>query len=1767
MANYSDKDLHWITVHPNGKEEKPGVKIAINGAGKVVKGPKGLKDDINAEGGLPGAKSLPLDELKKQKGNGGAGAAGGGGEGKAAGTGENAFSVLTDALGGLLDDGNGGGEVGVTSPKDAASSLLDDEAGTASGGEKPSGAKLCESAKKWLSECPIVDQYLKDAGSQEALEKALSSLSEDDFETDNGYTVILTQKLGKLFDAIEAAKKGKGSAAGGVGESKTPFTDKQIDNFASKYYGAFGLSGSEEDKQLLKGVITEHPELFAVSKINPDILTYTSPNAAGEAVGLVLDKQAAIAQAKKEAEQASGEPPLCPKAKKWLASGTAMEEVWTAKFGSEEAFKEALSKLDDEDFLASLFDITLTPDGVKKLDAMAKGGKQAEAGENAAPPLCEHAKQLLAEKGADYKMYTKEILKKFGVSESEAEAKLTGYLAEIGDDHTYALHASAVGGWKLVLSEKGEKAIEALIDKDAASAGGSSSGGAELCDKAKEWMEEDSGEKKLLLKNIKDEFAAHGVNLTDEEAEAKLKEYAASLTDEDFGGGPGTIKHLYLAFAGHHKMVNAIKQDVGKAGGGGNGAEPVLNPLAEAWLGTSGTAFYVNELTKAGLTEEEAKEKLKEIAATLNADDFDSKGYLSATGENKVIMAANKLAQENADKAKYADPALLPAAEKWINHPASTLYRNQLKEAGLSEEEAKEKLKEIYCSLTADEIYPKMQTPNADGFSKIIEAVKRAAAEAKAKGAGAWGAGDPSLTPADQSAAASGQTLSENWVKSEQAKEHYIPEITDQLGLEGDAAEAKLAELAAQLGGEDFNGDGSITWSGGKKIMDAIEKEKAEKAASAEKMKELVKKNKLCKKAAEWLMGDAASDGGSVLGKEYFVAVAKDQFGVGDAEAEEMVAQALSKLNGKNFTPQGGLTTLGYKKMKIALAAMHPQGGAEGGAQAAAQTNLSPFDKQFLAAKGETYKKYVKVIQDKFGVSESEAEAKLAGYLAEIGVVGYAPQWHNNGGWKQELNDIGQKEIEAAIEKDKAAGGAESAAPVAPAAQAAKPLPPPKPAKPVSPELTAGNVPFPKDEKALSGLTMVKPLGGASGAHATLYKDASGNMFVMKKYAATDKAGQARLKEECDADAFYLSGGANVPHFRLYGDEKSGYTKLSQYIPGTKTLGETWKTADAATKEKIRQNLRKDFALDVMAGAWDVLGTGRDNILVDGEGNVWRCDNGGAFNRRAQGGEKDEAAWGSGHIDDLWTMRGMSASLDGKKIPDGTGKAEFFGDITTHQLLSDIVTRDWDKMTAHLPEATRQVMAKRIANAKEYHAVCDNVVVDGMYGDGQHSEDITLNYHCLNKFGARAGCVNKNVGPHNWGWCRGDGNGHPAPKLEDFTKAPEPTLEQFLPSANKKDAEQKLLAAGKTINHHLFDEKDGSVNKASVEAALALKPSLETVANEGGKDAAKAKEMLAFLDEVQKVKDGGYKMLDHKFGFAPSGEVDLNSAAAKAEAQAKFAEAHKAWQETTKNAQAKYAAAKKKWEKENGGGAFKWKNLTDCFEDFCKQNGIESSRFWTMAHGQAGSSQGKGSSRMKVLELLSMGGDLDHPYTSVKGISDHTVEFKNAADEYKTHPDWLARDMKAYTAMKSLTQMILHNSSFVGNFPDRKCVRLCRTENYDAVIDKYDIEKGVPTVYNTGTHESFGIFDTYCYKGHEAVICDVPYSRISSLYFLLDPEGHDMYNGENENEAGVNATGLARVYCKYVSGGEKITTLWGLYEEAMKKPIVYAKNKNKATSL
>ena len=1246
------------------------------------------------------------------------------------------------------------------------------------------------------------------------------------------------------------------------------------------------------------------------------------------------------------------------------------------------------------------------------------------------------------------------------------------------------------------------------------------------------------------------------------------------------------------------------------------GDEPI--PLAKTWLESQNTAAYKSWLLAQGFSQEEAGTILEEIAATLNEDDFiNGNPLLAAPGTDKVWNAMMEAAKA---KMQGGVPQVIPQAKEWLeNDSDAKCYLQKLQDkGGFSKEEAKKKLEEIASVLKEDDFYGASPFLSIYGFvldKKIIPAVEKAIAE---KSAEANGGGEAELCDSLKEWMALYPSIVKLYESKFASKEDFhkaLASLTDDDFMPFGGKMAIKTESLKKLnpdGGGLFSGEqvenflNSLTSPFGAAVSDEYKQAMKEVVAEHPELfaeskddpaKMVYASADAASKAMQLAMDKQGGDGiipqakawkGSISGMICLGELQKK--GLSLKEAEQKLKEIAATLEAGDFSGRdltfGGKVKVG-NAIEEATKGDKQKPADNGGLCASAQKwmddpHASP--KSYLLG----------LVKAKFAISDDDAKKMMSKMLESFTDADFDADGSLT---TDGLNKLDKKiknttldKVGDYLKKDQPEGEAEAQAPVAPqAAKPAAPLPPPTPAKPVSEELTSGGYPFPKDEKGLSGLTMVKELGGGSGAHATLYKDADGNMFVMKRFPKSDKTGQRRIREECDADAFYLSGGANVPHFRLYGDEKSGYTKLSQYIPGTKTLGQAWGSADDALKEKITQNLRKDFALDVMAGAWDVLGEGRDNILVDGDGNVWRCDNGCAFNRRAKGGEKDEVSWGSGHIDDLWTMRGMSPSLDGAKVSDPTGKADFFGGITTHQLLSDIASRDWEKMTAHLPEATRQVMAKRIANAKEYHSVCDNVVNAGMYGDGKHAEDITLNYHCLNKFGAKAGCTNKDIGPGNWGWCRGNGTGNPAPKLDDyllvpkpkltdFTNAPEPKPEDFLPanSADKGEAAKKLLAAGKSINHHLYDNKDGHVNATTVADALALKPSLEAVANDGGADAAKAKEMLAFLGEVEKVKAGGYKPLSEKFSFAPSGDVDLNTQAAKDAAQKKYEAAHKDWEDKTANAQAEFAKATKgwkklekdakaklaeetkKWQAANGGQAFKWKNLTDCFEDFCKQNGIESKRFWNMAGEQGGQSYKMGSCRMKVMEILSMGGNLDHPTSSVNGISDHMPNVHLAAQEYKSHPDWLERDMKSYVAMKSLTHMLLQNSSFTGNFQDKKCVRMCRTEDENDVILNYGIKKGAPTVFPCGAHESFGVFKTYCYHGHGAVLCDVPYSRISSLYFLKNPQGGDMYAGDSENEAGVNAVGLPRVYVRYTPGAEPIKDMWDGYEKAMKKKVVAA---------
>lgn len=217
-----------------------------------------------------------------------------------------------------------------------------------------------------------------------------------------------------------------------------------------------------------------------------------------------------------------------------------------------------------------------------------------------------------------------------------------------------------------------------------------------------------------------------------------------------------------------------------------------------------------------------------------------------------------------------------------------------------------------------------------------------------------------------------------------------------------------------------------------------------------------------------------------------------------------------------------------------------------------------------------------------------------------------------------------------------------------PAPKTPKPAPKPKP-KPEPPAPPAPIDTFPTDIETLQD---VRSLGGSTGAMLVV-DPATGQKYVMKTGKSPD-----HIRSEAAADAAYKAMGVDVPDFKLYETTK-GPVKLAKYIDGESI--ESIMNSDPARFKTITKQIQKHFAADVLLSNWDVVGQGYDNILVDKNNTVWRIDNGGSLQFRAQGGLK--AKWNE-HPSELWTLRDVKTNVQTSKI---------FGDLTFDEIAKQAV--------------------------------------------------------------------------------------------------------------------------------------------------------------------------------------------------------------------------------------------------------------------------------------------------------------------------------------------------------------------------------------------------------------------------------------------------------------------------------------------------------------
>ena len=146
---------------------------------------------------------------------------------------------------------------------------------------------------------------------------------------------------------------------------------------------------------------------------------------------------------------------------------------------------------------------------------------------------------------------------------------------------------------------------------------------------------------------------------------------------------------------------------------------------------------------------------------------------------------------------------------------------------------------------------------------------------------------------------------------------------------------------------------------------------------------------------------------------------------------------------------------------------------------------------------------------------------------------------------------------------------------------------------------------FPKDLSSVKVLNVA--VGGSTGAK--MVQDVNGIKYIRKRGDGSSLTNNGHVKNEYLSAQLYNLMGLNAPELELYDDNGVNVT-LSKFIAG---CHESKTAADAKA-------LAQGFIVDCIMDNRDVYRN--DNCLIDPSGKVYRVDNGGCLNYRAQGAAK-----------------------------------------------------------------------------------------------------------------------------------------------------------------------------------------------------------------------------------------------------------------------------------------------------------------------------------------------------------------------------------------------------------------------------------------------------------------------------------------------------------------------------------------------------------------
>eukprot|EP00756_Hemistasia_phaeocysticola_P032105 Hpha_TRINITY_DN16393_c3_g3::TRINITY_DN16393_c3_g3_i1::g.60129::m.60129 len=227
-------------------------------------------------------------------------------------------------------------------------------------------------------------------------------------------------------------------------------------------------------------------------------------------------------------------------------------------------------------------------------------------------------------------------------------------------------------------------------------------------------------------------------------------------------------------------------------------------------------------------------------------------------------------------------------------------------------------------------------------------------------------------------------------------------------------------------------------------------------------------------------------------------------------------------------------------------------------------------------------------------------------------------------------------------------------------------------------------------------LDAVQELGGSAESWKMSARKKPGESPVY--FVAKKRLNPAQCRYEKNVNDLYALFGCGVfaPRSWVHEDPQGTTYLIQEWIYG-ETLMAIRKGKDREKYELARKAVAAGVTLDMVFANWDVVGAAGDNLLVDGEGNVYRIDNAGALVYRARGEKKKE--WRKGN--DGRDEKGDELVSEHKSFRQGRlnkSCVEVFHDVPDKDLLQQLDRIESEEFSRHLEllgEADREIVRQR----------------------------------------------------------------------------------------------------------------------------------------------------------------------------------------------------------------------------------------------------------------------------------------------------------------------------------------------------------------------------------------------------------------------------------------------------------------------------------------